>query len=81
MAFATADNGRQINLTSKEFTDYESFYALVAGRCNGATLFLTHDQAVAFAHIFASNQEWLEPTILPADYRISSLRGIQVVED
>lgn len=78
---AYTDSGRQINLTGKEFSDYPEFYALVAGRCNNAVLHLTHDQAVSFNHIFASTDEWREPSILPADYRVSAIRSIIVVED
>lgn len=80
-SFTDNYTGKQINLTGKEFDSYEEFYALVAGRCNNATLFLTHEQAIAFNQIFASEAEWREPAILPADYRVSALKAIQVVED
>lgn len=72
---------RQINLTAKNFSDFGEFYSLVAGRCSGAVLHVTPEQAETLYHILASADEWKEPTILPADYRISSLQKIIVVED
>lgn len=78
---ALTNGGKQINLSGKEFSTFPEFYELVAGRCNNATLFLSHEQAVVVYHLFASETEWREPNVLPADYRVSAIKSIQVIED
>lgn len=73
---------RTIDLTRQSFTTFEEFYELVAGRCNGSTLHVTPDQAKAIYYFFATHgEEWSEPNIVPADYRVGTIQKIVVVEE
>lgn len=82
MAYSAAGT-RNINLTAKQFSTFEEFYDLVAGRCAGATLHVTPDQAKTIYHLMACTTDtvWQEPNLVPEDYRIGCIRGLVVVED
>lgn len=72
---------KTIDLTRQEFTNFEEFYSKVAGRCNNATLHVTDAQAQQLYHFFASSDDWKEPNLLPADYRVGAIQKIVVIEE